>query len=154
MGARELHPGRFGDQRGLSMCDNVKAVTVPADNANASVAPASNEDVVAEPTRSADVAMASKNSMNIEMASTLFARMKGLIGRDSIDGVLMLVPCNDIHTFCMRRPIDVAFVDSGGMVLESHRGVGPNRRLRNRCARATLERFAEEARWFEPGDRL
>ena len=77
-----------------------------------------------------------------------------MIGRDTLDGVLLLVPCGDIHTFWMRRPIDVAFLDSSGVVIESHRGVGPNRRLRNRHAKATLERFADNADWFEPGDRF
>lgn len=154
MGARELHSGRFGNQRGLSMRNNVNAAEAPAGNTNVAAEPASNVSVAAEPASNSNLAMVSKEGVGIEVASTLFARMKGLFGRDSIDGVLMLVPCNDIHTFCMRHPIDVAFVDSGGVVIESHRGVGPNRRLRNRCARATLERFAEEGGWFEPGDRL
>ncbi|MBR0405530.1 MAG: DUF192 domain-containing protein [Eggerthellaceae bacterium] len=92
--------------------------------------------------------------MNVEVASTIRARLKGLYGRDAFDGVLMLVPCNDIHTFAMRRAIDVAFVAADGAVLEAHRSVLPNRRLRNKRAVATLERFASEAAWFCPGDRI
>ena len=92
--------------------------------------------------------------MNVEIACTLRARLMGLYGKDAFDGVLMLVPCNDIHTFAMRRPIDVAFVAADGAVLESHRAVTPNRRLRNRRAAATLERFASESAWYVPGDRI
>ena len=92
--------------------------------------------------------------MNVEIACTLRTRLMGLYGRDAFDGVLLLVPCNDIHTFAMRRPIDVAFVAADGAVLEAHRDVSPNRRLRNKRAAATLERFASEEAWFAPGDRI
>ena len=90
--------------------------------------------------------------MNVEVASTLVKRLVGLHGRDSIEGALMLVPCNDIHTIGMRKPIDVAFVARDGLVLESHRAVRPNKRLKNRKAAATIERFSSEEAWYEPGD--
>lgn len=90
--------------------------------------------------------------MRVEIACSLRSRLMGLFGRDAFDGVLMLVPCNDIHTFGMHRPIDVAFVASDGAVLEAHRDVAPNRRLKNRRAAATLERFSTEDVWYEPGD--
>ena len=92
--------------------------------------------------------------MNVEIACTMRARLMGLYGRDDFDGVLMLVPCHDVHTFAMRRAIDVAFVAANGVVLEVHRSVSPNRRLRNKRAVATLERFASETAWFCPGDRI
>lgn len=92
--------------------------------------------------------------MNVQIACTLRARLTGLCGRDTFDGVLMLVPCNDIHTFTMHRAIDVAFVTADGVVLEAHRDVPPNRRLRNKRAAATLERFASEEAWFYPGARF
>ena len=90
--------------------------------------------------------------MKIEVACTLASRLKGLLGRTSHEGVLLLVPCNDIHTFGMRRSIDVAFVDSDGAVLESRRAVCPNRRIRNKEAAAVFERFACDDAWYEPGD--
>ena len=90
--------------------------------------------------------------MRVEIACSLRSRLLGLYGRDAFDGVLLLVPCNDIHTFGMRRSIDVAFVSADGAILESHRGVAPNRRLRNRRAAATLERFSTGGAWCEPGD--
>ena len=90
--------------------------------------------------------------MKMTLACSMRERLVGLLGRTSFDGALLLAPCNDIHTFGMRRPLDVAFVAADGTVLEAHRGVTPNRRLRNRRASATLERFASEDTWYEPGD--
>jgi uncharacterized membrane protein (UPF0127 family) len=53
----------------------------------------------------------------VEVATTRAARRRGLLGRDGIDGVLVLVPCRQVHTFGMRFPIDVAFVARDGTVL-------------------------------------
>ncbi len=44
-------------------------------------------------------------------------RARGLLGRDGIDGVMVLRPCRNVHTFGMRFPIDVAFCDRDGRVL-------------------------------------
>lgn len=92
--------------------------------------------------------------MKLEIACTVRARLRGLLGRPGFDGVLMLVPCHDIHTFGMRESLDVAFVAADGTVLESHRRITPGRRLKNRQAAATLERFADSSPWFAPGDRI
>lgn len=92
--------------------------------------------------------------MKAELACTIRSRLKGLLGRAELDGALVLTPCNDVHTVGMRRPIDVAFVSAEGVVLESMRDVGPNRRLGNARARATIERFSDEGPWLMPGDRV
>lgn len=90
--------------------------------------------------------------MKVEVACTLASRMRGLLGRASHDGAMLLVPCNDIHTFGMRKPIDVAFISSDGTVLESYRNVAPSCRIRDKRATAVLERFASDEEWYEPGD--
>ena len=92
--------------------------------------------------------------MDLEIASSMRARLRGLFGRSGFTGVLMLVPCHDVHTFGMRHSIDVAFVAADGTVVEAHRNVAPCHRLKNREAVATLERFAAEACWFNIGDRI
>lgn len=46
-------------------------------------------------------------------------RARGLLGRDGIDGVMVLRPCRNVHTFGMRFPIDVAFCDRDGRVLRA-----------------------------------
>ena len=92
--------------------------------------------------------------MRITLASTMRARLVGLIGKHDFDGVLVLAPCNDIHTFTMRHSLDIAFIASDGTVIEAHRAVPPNRRLRKRKAVATLERFTSAEEWYVPGDRI
>ena len=90
----------------------------------------------------------------MEVACTLRARLRGLSGRDGFDGELLLVPCNDVHTFTMARPLDIAFVARDGVVLEAHRLAMPGRRFRNRRAVMTIERFSTDDDWYRPGDRL
>ena len=52
-----------------------------------------------------------------ELADTKRTRARGLLGRDGIEGALVLRPCRWVHTLRMRFPIDVAFLDSDGMVV-------------------------------------
>lgn len=47
----------------------------------------------------------------LEIAASYRARTKGLLGRTSLNGALLLSPANSIHTFRMRMPIDVAYLD-------------------------------------------
>ncbi|MET9352136.1 DUF192 domain-containing protein [Streptomyces sp. NPDC006617] len=47
----------------------------------------------------------------LEVASSYRARTKGLLGRDSVDGAMLLSPANSVHTFRMRMAIDVAYLD-------------------------------------------
>jgi uncharacterized membrane protein (UPF0127 family) len=48
---------------------------------------------------------------SIEIADGMRQRTRGLLGRDGIDGALLLEPARSVHTFGMRFAIDVAFVD-------------------------------------------
>ncbi len=52
-----------------------------------------------------------------EVAVTRRRRRGGLLGRDTMDGVLILRPCRQVHTVRMRFAIDVAFCDRDGFVL-------------------------------------
>jgi uncharacterized membrane protein (UPF0127 family) len=52
-----------------------------------------------------------------EIASTRAARRRGAIGRDGIDGVLVLRPCRQVHTIGMRFALDVAWCGADGRVL-------------------------------------
>ncbi|MGW7549297.1 DUF192 domain-containing protein [Streptomyces sp. NPDC054770] len=47
----------------------------------------------------------------LEIAASYRARTRGLLGRDGLDGALLLSPANGIHTFRMRMAIDVAYLD-------------------------------------------
>lgn len=52
-----------------------------------------------------------------EIARSSRARRWGLLGRDGIDGALVLPRCRQVHTFGMRFAIDVAFCTADGTVL-------------------------------------
>ena len=54
-----------------------------------------------------------------EIAHTARDRRRGLLGRDSHDGALVLRPCRHVHTAGMRFAIDVAFCDAEGVVLRT-----------------------------------
>ncbi|MFF4897023.1 DUF192 domain-containing protein [Streptomyces sp. NPDC001068] len=47
----------------------------------------------------------------LEIATSYRARTRGLLGREALDGAILLSPANGIHTFRMRMPIDVAYLD-------------------------------------------
>ena len=90
--------------------------------------------------------------MRIEIACSLLSRLRGLLGRDSFDGVLLLMPCNDVHTYGMRHALDIAFIASSGEVVGAYRQVGARCRIRCKTAAAVLERFADDSPWLEQGE--
>lgn len=53
-----------------------------------------------------------------ERANRRGARARGLLGRDSIEGALVLTPCRSVHTVGMRFAIDVAYLDAEGVVIK------------------------------------
>ena len=72
-------------------------------------------------TRSAQVAE------QVEVAKGMLRRGLGLMGRRgwaSSDG-LVLSGCNSIHTFFMRMPIDVVYLDKSNRVLRADGAVRP-----------------------------
>jgi uncharacterized membrane protein (UPF0127 family) len=91
--------------------------------------------------------------MQIRLAATPWARLRGLIGRPPSPTPLLLVPARSVHTFGMRRPIDVVFLDAELRVLRVVRGLRPGRVAGARGAVAALELVAGAAT-LEPGDRL
>jgi hypothetical protein len=48
---------------------------------------------------------------SLEVADTARARARGLLGRNGIDGALLLQPAKAVHTLGMRFPIDVGYLD-------------------------------------------
>jgi hypothetical protein len=55
---------------------------------------------------------------SLEVASSATARRRGLLGRDEVDGALLLQPARMVHTLRMRFPIDVIFCDDHLCVLD------------------------------------
>jgi uncharacterized membrane protein (UPF0127 family) len=63
----------------------------------------------------------------VELAMTSTERRRGLLGREAmaLGSALVITRCNAVHTFWMRFPIDVAFVDSTGQVKKIVEDLGP-----------------------------
>ena len=55
----------------------------------------------------------------VETAKTFGARLRGLLGRRSLDGALLLRPGNSVHTLGMAFPLDVAHCDADLRVLRT-----------------------------------
>jgi uncharacterized membrane protein (UPF0127 family) len=93
---------------------------------------------------------------SLEVADERGARRKGLLGRDSIEGALLLVPARSVHSIGMRFPIDVAWLDADLTVLRTQRL--PRNRMARPVLRAHSVLEAEAgsfARWgVQVGDRL
>jgi uncharacterized membrane protein (UPF0127 family) len=93
---------------------------------------------------------------SLEVAGSRRARSRGLLGRDGVEGALLLRPCRSVHTVGMRFPIDVAFCDDELQVLRVV--TMPRHRLSRLVwrSRAVIEAEAGAfARWgLRPGDKL
>src|SRR2546421_9712445 len=93
----------------------------------------------------------------LEVAASHAARLRGLLGRDDVDGALLLRPARSVHTIGMRFAIDVAFCDGDLRVIAIR---CPMRRYRVGAprpkARAVIEAEAGAfERWrLRPGDKL
>jgi uncharacterized protein len=81
------------------------------------------------------------------VADSPLPRMRGLLGRRNLssDEGVLLRPAGSIHTFFMRFPIDVVFLDRDGRVLRVAESVRPWRTAAARGARAVLELRAGES---------
>lgn len=49
---------------------------------------------------------------SLEIAESRSTRRRGLLGRDGIEGAMLLRPARSVHTIRMRFPIDVAHLDA------------------------------------------
>ncbi|MDN3296647.1 DUF192 domain-containing protein [Streptomyces ficellus] len=92
----------------------------------------------------------------VEIAASYRTRRRGLLGRDGIDGALLLSPCNSVHTFRMRFAIDVAYLDRRLRVVDVVTMEPGRLGLPRPRARHVLEAEAGAmARWgIRPGTRL
>jgi uncharacterized membrane protein (UPF0127 family) len=81
------------------------------------------------------------------VADSPLPRMRGLLGRKNLgsDEGVLLRPAGSIHTFFMRFPIDVVFLDREGRVLRVAESVRPWRTAAARGARSVLELRAGES---------
>jgi uncharacterized protein len=92
------------------------------------------------------------------VADTFLSRLRGLLGRRELhaDESLLLSPASSVHSFFMRFPIDVVFLDRDLTVLATREPLRPWRLASCRRAHSALELPAGSCkRWaVRPGDRL
>jgi uncharacterized protein len=92
------------------------------------------------------------------VAARPLRRMRGLLGRAGLaagEGIL-LRPAGSVHTFFMRFPIDVVFLDRNQVVVGIEAGLAPWRTAARRGAKAVVEIASGECerRGVRVGDRL
>jgi uncharacterized membrane protein (UPF0127 family) len=92
----------------------------------------------------------------IDVADSFGTRLKGLLGRDGLDGALLIKPAKSVHTFGMRFAIDVAFCAKDLTVIDTVT-MPPNRpglpRPKAHCV-IEAEAGAFERWGLRAGDRL
>ena len=94
---------------------------------------------------------------NVRFADSFRDRLFGLIGADTLaqGSGLWLNPCNGIHTFGMRFPVDIIVLDRDNRVLAVVTAFRPNRiLLPRRRGFSTLELSSGSAAGIRIGDRL
>jgi uncharacterized protein len=64
---------------------------------------------------------------DVMMADQFFDRLQGLMFKPSLESGkgLLITPCNSIHTFFMRFPIDVIFLDGNNGVVKIIKNLKP-----------------------------
>jgi uncharacterized membrane protein (UPF0127 family) len=92
----------------------------------------------------------------VEVADSFGRRFKGLLGRDGLDGAVLLTPAKSVHTLGMRFEIDVAYCDRDLQVIETvcmrRNRLGLPRLKAHSVIEAEAGAFE---RWrLRPGDRL
>ena len=93
---------------------------------------------------------------SLEVARSRRERVQGLLGRDGIEGALLIEPARSVHTLGMRFPLDVAFCDADLTVLKVRRMPRHRVGLPVLRARCVIEAEAGAfSRWeLRPGDQL
>lgn len=94
----------------------------------------------------------------LEVADNSYTRRKGLLGRDSlpVGAGLWIFPCESVHTFAMRFPIDLVYLDRNHIVRKVRSNVPPRRISACFTAHSILELPAGTvvATGTQPGDRI
>lgn len=95
---------------------------------------------------------------NAEVADHGAARNKGLLGRTSLapGSGLWIVPCESVHTFFMKFPIDLVYIDRNKKVKKVRSNVGPWRLSACLSAHSIIELPAGviQSTKTAPGDQL
>ena len=95
---------------------------------------------------------------SVELADHGAARNKGLLGRTHLPpgAGLWIVPCESVHTFFMRFPLDLVYIDRNKRVKKVRSNIGPWRLSACFSAHSIIELPAGVVQRSEtlPGDQL
>ena len=93
---------------------------------------------------------------SVEVATSWRSRARGLLGREQLEGAIVLRPCRSVHTLGMRFPLDVAYCDADMTVMRVVRMGRHRLGMPVWRSRTVIEAEAGAfARWnLRPGDRL
>ena len=95
---------------------------------------------------------------SVEVANHSAARRKGLLGRGCLSAGegLWIIPCESVHTFGMRFPIDLVYLDRNKTVKKVRSAVPPWRLSACLSAHSVIELASGTIRSTEtcPGDKL
>jgi uncharacterized protein len=96
---------------------------------------------VGTPVRFRRLARAELLGRRVHVADTPLSRLLGLalLRRERAGEGLLIPGCRCVHTFGMRFPLDLLFLDAGGRVVSLRRDVPPGRVIRCPAAVAVLE---------------
>lgn len=86
--------------------------------------------------------------------SSVWGRLRGLLGTSCNAAPVLLTKCASIHTFAMGYALDVAFIGKDGEVLLVRRGVVPGQVVSVAGAFCVAERPASDDPWLACGERV
>lgn len=92
---------------------------------------------------------------NLILATRFRDRLLGFLAKRPKDCVLLISPCNAIHTFGMKRNLDIAFFNEQGKVVLAQRNIPPGKIVRCMKVRGVFETISHvDKRWFYEGDEV
>ena len=88
---------------------------------------------------------------NVQRTTTAWERFAGLMGRPAMatDDALLIDPCASVHTFFMRFPIDLVYLNHEFTVVKTVESMSPWRMSAAFGARTTLELASGRIRALE-----
>lgn len=113
---------------------------------------------VSEPLQLSNLTRKTVLASSVEVADHGATRGKGLLGRDNLPAgeALWIIPCEAVHTFGMRFPIDLVYIDRNKQVKKVRSAVRPWRMSGCLSAHSIIELPSGTVRATrtEPGDTL
>ena len=76
---------------------------------------------------------------NLVIANTFFKKLLGLMFKKEINEYLVFYHCSSVHTFFMKKDIDILFFDKNKNLLSIHKNISKRHIVKERKAYYTVE---------------